>query len=135
MKLWQCILLVVLLVALPVMSGCGSEISREEAIAIVVEYENSQPHNKLFQVDYRSIGTWDAEYQGKGHWVVTCTIPLSYSDPTRGAEVRHWNYFENSGIVGSGPTIVRDGDEATLLRNDDGDSVALLCHADGSPVA
>jgi uncharacterized Zn ribbon protein len=37
--------------------------------------------------------------------------------------------------VADDATVMRDGNGATFLRDDDGDSVTLLSHAEGSPVA
>ena len=88
MKLWQGLLIAVLLVALPVMSGCayGSKISASEAIAIVRQYEIDVRGGLGMGVG----GEWGASYKGKGHWVVTFH---------RDEDAYSWNYYEGSGII------------------------------------
>ena len=111
MKLWHGIVVALILLALPVMSGCacGSKISAEEAIAIVKqsgpEYDTPEfgkitipemlPHPPFW-------GEWHASYKGKGHWVVTCVFdyrgePWNY--PEGDKTVVSYDYFEHSGIV------------------------------------
>jgi hypothetical protein len=114
MKLWQGIVVALILLALPVMSGCacGSKISADEAIAIVmqsgeesivdfpglghVKIPEGLPHPPQW-------GEWSASYEGKGHWVVTCCF--DYRDApwnlpnAENLMCTSYDYFEDSGIV------------------------------------
>jgi len=96
MKLWLSILIAVLLLALPVMSGCagGLRISADGAIAIVRQYEINRLGIEELPGREALPGDWDATYEGEGHWQVTLTRELdTYS-------YRHsWDYFESSGVI------------------------------------
>ncbi len=75
MKWWRSILLVVLIMALPIMSGCayGSKISADEAVGIVVTY--GVPTLKPRAVP---VGNWSAYYEDNGRWKVQGQVRVSY---------------------------------------------------------
>lgn len=74
-KWWRSILLVVLIMVLPVMSGCayGSRISADEAVGIVVTY--GVPTLKPQAVP---IAPWSADYEGNSRWKVQGKVEVSY---------------------------------------------------------
>jgi len=112
MKLRQGLLIIVLLMALPVISGCAcsSKISADEAIAIVqqsgTEYDDPVLGKKYTipeMLPYRpELGEWRASYKGKGHWIVTCVFDHGgepWNNPDGIIWTVRYDYYENSGIV------------------------------------
>jgi hypothetical protein len=112
MKLWQTLLLISLLMALPTAGACSTDsdtqlnpapssdvpyLSPEEAISIAQEHSITSPLNvyeKQASVYAKQGGTqgWNATYTGNGKW----TVELRLRHEDESLTIHRWSVFESN---------------------------------------